>query len=310
MNTSLPRAGFVAILGEPNVGKSTLLNVMLGTKLSIVSSKPQTTRKRILGIFTDEKSVPPRQIVFFDTPGVLTPRYSLHKSMMENVRSSIDGADVLLVVLDAPMFVSPRHKRQTLYGVAKKLQTTFEAIGKPVVVALNKMDAIHDKKQVLPVMEELLQTGVVQNVVALSALQNKYVDDLVDVIGTLLPEHEFYYDPELLSEQPQRFFVAELIREVIFVAYRDEIPYATEVVITEFKEREAGKWYIAADIVIERDTQKGIIIGKNGEKLKQTGQTARLAIEEYLGLPVYLELYVKVRQDWRNNQTYLRSFGY
>jgi GTP-binding protein Era len=333
------KAGFVAIIGEPNVGKSTLMNAMLGTKLSIVTPKPQTTRKSILGIYTDDLAssndvgqVPeqtPVQMVFFDTPGVLNPSYGLHRSMMEFVRSSVEGADVLLVVLDALKLTGqekkgkrttnknisktpniPNGDEHPLATLTKRLKTTFEAIGKPVIVAINKMDALGDKKQVLPAMDALLKTGVVREVFAISALENKYVSDLLAALKSLMPEHEFFYDAELLSEQPQRFFVSEIIREAVFLGYEDEVPYSTEVNITEFKEREAGKWFISAEIIVERDTQKGIIIGKQGAKLKETGAKARAAIEAYLELPVFLELFVKVREGWRDNQTYLRSFGY
>jgi GTPase len=150
----------------------------------------------------------------------------------------------------------------------------------------------------------------VREVFTISALENKYVASLLAALSAEMPEHEFYYDPELLSEMPQRFFVSEIVREAVFLGYKDEIPYSTEVNIAEFKEREGGKWYIAAEIVVERDTQKAIIIGKQGAKLKETGSNARVAIEEYLEMPVFLELFVKVREDWRDNQTYLRSFGY
>jgi GTPase len=344
-DTGSSKAGFVAIIGEPNVGKSTLLNAVLGTKLSIVTPKPQTTRKSILGIYTEdagtsEATKQPQQavqMIFHDTPGVLNPRYGLHKSMMESVRSSLEGADVVLVVLDA-LVITQQHRRKKpskpatmrqaktstktatnlrtandenpLRTITSRLKTTFEAMDKPVIVAINKMDALGDPKLVLPVMDALLKTGVVREVFTISALENKYVSDLVSTLKRYLPEHELYYDAELLSEMPQRFFVSEIIRETVFLEYEDEIPFSTEINIAEFKEREAGKWYIAAEIVVERDTQKGIIIGKRGDKLKDVGQKARLAIEEYLEMPVFLELFVKVREGWRDSQTYLRSFGY
>jgi GTPase len=341
------RAGFVAIIGEPNVGKSTLMNAIMGTKLSIVTPKPQTTRKSILGIYSDEAAAPPVQIVFYDTPGLLKPSYGLHKSMMEFVRVSVEGADVLLVVLDALQMVeraeadtrkiSRRGNRKdnrkdngkdsrsgastsaatneqasatVLKTVTDRLRMSFEAVGKPVYVAINKMDALPDPKRILPVMDALLKTGVVREVFTISALENKYVSDVLAALTREMPEHEFYYDPELLSEMPQRFFVSEIIREAVFLGYKDEIPYSCEVNIAEFKEREHGKWYIAAEIVVERDTQKAIIIGKQGTKLKETGSKARVAIEDYLELPVFLELFVKVREDWRDSPTFLRSFGY
>jgi GTP-binding protein Era len=338
------RAGFVAIIGEPNVGKSTLMNAVLGTKLSIVTPKPQTTRKSILGIYTTEPAstatpsstegepMPVQtQIVFYDTPGILQPSYGLHESMMESVRSSIEGADVILLVLDA-LKLAPQHSTNRpsskptkanqrriedaaqaallLRSLTEKLKTTFESLGKPIVVAINKMDALHDAKQILPTMSALLNTGVVKEVFTISALHGKFVSDLVQALSAYMPEHELYYDPELLSEMPQRFFVSEIIREVVFMAYKEEIPYSSEINIAEFKERERGKWYISAEIIVERDTQKGIIIGKNGAKLKDIGQKARIAIEEYVEMPVFLELYVKVREGWRDNHQYLRSFGY
>lgn len=318
------KAGFVAIIGEPNVGKSTLMNAILGTKLSIVTPKPQTTRKSVLGIHTEGDT----QIVFFDTPGVLKPSYGLHRSMMEFVRSSIEGADAVLVVVDVEKLLSreqhrnrkkaqskrpeiePKPSNDGLRSLMLKLQTRLETVGKPVVVALNKMDALFDKKLALPVMDALMKTGFVSHVAPISALENKYVDDLVAVLRTAMPEHEFYYDEEMLSTHPQRFFVGEILREAVFMSYKEEIPYSTEVNVVEFKERETGKWYISAEIIVERDTQKQIIIGKGASALKALGSTARQAIEQHLEMPVFLEIFVKVREDWRNSDAHLRSFGY
>ncbi|MCU0426522.1 MAG: GTPase Era [Candidatus Kapabacteria bacterium] len=333
--TTPPKSGFVAIIGEPNVGKSTLMNAMLGTKLSIVSPKPQTTRRSVLGIFTEGTEESGTQIVFFDTPGVLSkPSYELHRSMLDFVKSSVEGADAILIVVDVQKLVEkPRTKKpstnrpsnqatkqpsnQTEERGAKALQTLMmrlqmrlETVEKPVIVALNKMDALHDKKLALPVMDALMKLPFVSHVAPISALENKFVDELLAKLKDYMPQHEFYYDAEMLSTQPQRFFVSELIREVIFTRYREEIPYSTEVSIVEFKERERGKWYISADIVVERDTQKQILIGKGGSSLKETGSLARKAIEQYLECSVFLELFVKVREDWRNSTAHLRSFGY
>jgi GTPase len=322
------KAGFVAIIGEPNVGKSTLLNVMLKTKLSIVTPKPQTTRRNVLGIYTDGTAATGgTQIVFYDTPGVLTPGYELQRSMMEAVKTSIEGADALLVVVDILKLLDKARgtpggrKRSTkriadqptpdaLYTLTRKLEMSLAEAGKPIVVVLNKMDALFDKTLALPVMDELMKTGFIAHVAAISALENKFVDEMLDVLKSHIPPHEFYYDEDELSTQPQRFFVAELIREVIFMKYREEIPYSTEVSVIEFKEREEGKWYISAEIVVERTTQKQILIGKGASALKETGAEARKAIEAYLEMPIFLELFVKVREDWRNNGAHLRSFGY
>jgi GTPase len=326
----ITKAGFVAIIGEPNVGKSTLMNAILGTKLSIVTPKPQTTRKSILGIHTEGDT----QIVFFDTPGVLTPSYELHRSMMDFVKTSIEGADAVLVVVDVEKMLSrqqgrgiraSRNARKSankllrtapttndgLQSLMLVLQTRLETIGKPVIVALNKMDAVFDKKLALPIMDALMKTEFVTHVAPISALENKFVDDLVSVLRAQMPVHEFYYDEEMLSTHPQRFFAGEIIREAVFMRYREEIPYSTEVNVVEFKEREDGeKWYISAEIIVERDTQKQIIIGKGGAALKELGSTARQAIEEHLEMPIFLEIFVKVREDWRNSQAHLHSFGY
>lgn len=294
------KAGFVAIIGKPNVGKSTLLNAILGSKLSIVTPKPQTTRKRILGIYTHEAT----QMVFFDTPGILKPRYQMHHSMMSYINDSIATADVVLVMLDGSK------DNQSFEFFNTQFLDTLKNLGKPIVVAINKMDVVRYKATVLPMMAHIHESGIVQDIVPLSALTSDNVDALLKVLTQHIPEHEFYYDADLLSEQPERFFVSELIREVVFTSYRDEIPYSTEVQIVEFKEREVGKWYISAEIIVERGTQKGIIIGKGGAALKGVGEKARHAIEKHLEQPVFLELFVKVREDWRNNNTYLSSYGY
>ncbi len=302
---SIPtHAGYIAIVGKPNVGKSTLMNAIVGTKLSIVSNKPQTTRKRVLGIYSTETT----QIVFLDTPGIIKPRYELQRTMMTYVEQSISGADAILILLEAQDF----GKRQAP-DPTKLLTDTRTLVGnppQPIVVAFNKMDALHDKKQVLPYMDVFLSSGFAKECIALSGLQNKYVDDLLTILSKYMPENPFFYDPENLSELPERFFVSELIREVIFHKFREEIPYSTEVHVIDFKEREQGKWFISAEIIVERDTQKRIVIGEGASQLKIIGQQARTAIEEHLGQPVYLELFVKVREGWRENPTHLRSFGY
>jgi GTPase len=293
------RTGYVTIVGEPNVGKSTLLNTVLGAKLSIVTNKPQTTRKNVLGIVTNDTA----QIIFRDTPGMLTPRYLLQEKMVGYVTSAIADADVILLMLDA--------SHPDLERLASTPLGDVRELHRPMILFLNKIDTLRDRKEVLPIMEKFNEMGIFREVIPGSGMHAQNTDRLIDVIATYLPEGPPLYDPELLSEQPQRFFVAELIREQILKQYKQEIPYSVEVVIVQFKERPMPeKLFISAEIVVERDNQKGIIIGKGGEALRKLGSYARTEIEEFLEQPVFLELFVKVRPDWRHSESRLRSFGY
>ena len=305
LESSLPhldpdyRAGYVAIVGEPNVGKSTLLNRLLGIKLSIVTRKPQTTRKSVLGIHSDDDS----QMIFIDTPGALTPKYLLQEKLAGYVSDAVSDADVILLMLDVNDPSIERLSSTTLGEVTD--------IGKPIVLLLNKMDILKDKKEALPLIDRFMKMGIFEAVVPASALYGQNTDDLTKVLKDFLPKGQPFYDPELLSEQPQRFFVSELIREQILMNYRQEIPYAVEVHIVEYKDRpEPEKIYINAEIVVERESQKGILIGKKGEALKWIGLKSRTTIEEFLGRGVFLELFVKVRKDWRSDERRLRGFGY
>lgn len=292
------KAGYVAIIGKPNSGKSTLLNAILGTKLSIVTPKPQTTRKRVLGIYTKDKT----QIVFLDTPGVLNPRYTMQKIMMDYVEGSVSESDVLIALIDM--------EKYTNEGIPQDILNIVKNSGKPVIAALNKVDRMIDRKGVLPVIAELSDKKYFSDIVPISALKTMNVDELINTIEQYLPQHDFFYDEDMLSTQNQRFFVSELIRENIFLLTKDELPYSTEVSILEFKERDKGKWYIHAEIIVERDTQKRIIIGSGGALIKEIGEKSRIKIEEHLGLGVFLELFVKVRPKWRDDSNRLRSFGY
>jgi GTP-binding protein Era len=294
------KAGYVAIIGKPNVGKSTLMNAIVGSKLSIVTPKPQTTRRNVLGIYTNNET----QIVFVDTPGVLRPRYELHRSMMSYVEESISGADVVIVLADV---TRPETAAKVL---TPPFTEALKQCGKPCILVLNKMDALEDKKQALPMIASLDKLRLFREFLPVSALEADNTDKLLQIISDLLPENEFYHDPDTLSTLPQRFFISELIRETVFEQCTEEVPYSTEVAIAEFKEREKGKWYIAADIIVEKESQKAILIGSKGQKIKTIGQLAREKAEEHLQMPVFLELFVKVREDWRSNTTYLRSFGY
>lgn len=299
----MTRCGHVAIIGRPNSGKSTLLNTILQHHISIVTDKPQTTRKRVLGIYTDDQA----QIIFIDTPGLLKPRYMLQRTMMGYVSETLSEGDVVCVVVDTTRAV----KHGTLLDpVFVNVIKNEVAAGKPVALVLNKMDAVPVRKEVLPLIEEARHSGLFVKSVAISALENKEVGDLLDIIKPFIPEGNFIYDRDQLSTLPERFFVAELIREVIFRRFEQEIPYATDVSIIEFKERENGKWQITADVTVERESQKPILIGKGGEALKQVGKEARRAIEAHLNQKIYLELFVKVRKDWRESRAQLQNLGY
>jgi GTP-binding protein Era len=294
------RCATVAIVGRPNSGKSTLLNAILEMHLSIVTAKPQTTRRRILGIDTTEDT----QLIFLDTPGMLKPRYKLQRSMMGFVDEALDESDIICVVVDAKKAI----ERGTVLDPMWSKELTKRK--RPTVLVLNKMDAVGIRKEALPLMEEARLSGLFTKAIAISAKENKWVDELLKMLRELAPEAPFAFDADIASDQTDRFFVSEFIRESVFKQFSEEVPYATEVMITEFKENEEGKWYISADVIVERENQKAIIIGAKGAALKKIGTTARATIEEYLGHPVYLELYVKVRHDWRNDRAQLASMGY
>jgi GTP-binding protein Era len=280
------RAGYVAIIGRPNAGKSTLLNRLLGHRLAIVTPKPQTTRHRILGILNG----PDYQALLLDTPGILDPKYALHQFMKEEIKKALDDSDVVLLVIDA---TQPECSDLKLLAHRRAL------------VALNKIDAV-PKQNLLPLAAECAQAGI-EKVFMISALKGNGVDDLKNGIVELLPEGAPFYPPDTLSERPERFFVAELIREAVFNRYGAEIPYSTTVVIEEFRERPNRKDYIRAVIYVEKESQKGILIGEGGRALKKVGEIARESIEQFLGRPVYLELWVKVAKSWRQDENFIRQ---
>lgn len=287
------KSGFVSIVGKPNVGKSTLMNRLVGEKLSIISPKAQTTRHRIMGIINGDNY----QIVYSDTPGILEPKYSLHQAMMNYVRVSLEDADLILLLVD------PVEKFDPL------LFDKFNRIDTPVVLVINKADLgkgsqVYDKtaywKENLP---------KVSTIMGVSALTGDNVPELLDTIVSLLPEHPAYFPPDELTDRPQRFFASEILREKIFLNYEQEVPYSTEVVITDFKEQD-GVLHIRAEIFVERDSQKGIIIGKGGSALKKVGTEARLGMEEFFQTRVFLETKVKVAKNWRREKDRLKRFGY
>ncbi len=287
------RSGYAVLVGEPNVGKSTLLNALVGQKLSIVSNKPQTTRHRVLGILNG----PDHQCIFLDTPGLIEPRYRLHEAMMTAVGRALDEADLIVFIVD------PRR------GKAAERALENHRLARPAILVLNKMDLIRPE-EALPLADRLTQLHAFETVVPISALKGFQVELLRHEIVTRLPFGPPYYPPDQVTEQPERFFVAEIIREKIFERYRQEIPYSTQVNIVAFQEQPDRKDLIDAEIVVERNTQKAILIGKGGAALKELGTRARADIETLLERPVFLRLHVKVRDDWRDNPTYLRSYGY
>ncbi|MFM7773915.1 MAG: GTPase Era, partial [Candidatus Kapaibacterium sp.] len=298
----MTRFGYVAIIGKPNAGKSTLLNSLLGEQLSIVTSKPETTRRSVVGIYTDESM----QAVFLDTPGIVPrPKFELHRQMIGFIHQAVQEADAILVIVDIT------ESMRTLMDVlTPELRNDIKDSGKPCILVVNKMDVLEEKAVALPKILELMKTGLFVDNVAISARYNKFVDELVKVLATHLPEGEFGYDPEQLSTQPEIFFVAEYVREQCFEMFRDEIPYSTEVRVMKYEERTKGKVFIQAEVVVDRTAQRGIIIGSKGASLKELGSRARTRIEEHLGVGVFLELHVRVKADWRDSERDLREFGY
>ena len=297
MNT---KSGYVSIIGKPNAGKSTLMNALLGERLSIITNKPQTTRKNILGIISDET----HQIIFLDTPGILDPTYLLQEKMVEFVYQAIKNADVLLVLFD----VKSDPEGKEIFENDELLKSIAKLKAKKIAI-VNKIDVSNDVK-VKKLISIIEKENLFEAVIMTSAYTGFNVTVLLEKIKDYLPEGPKYYPDDQLTNENERFFVSEIIREKIFELYQDEVPFSTEVLIEDFKERENRKDYIAASIIVERETQKPIIIGKKGESIKKLGKIARAAIEEFLDREVYLELFVKVKPKWRSNSNLLKNFGY
>jgi GTPase len=287
------KAGFVSIVGKPNVGKSTLMNKLIGEQLSIATPKAQTTRHRIMGILNSDNY----QIVYSDTPGILEPKYALHEAMMSYVRVSLDDADLILLVVE----LGEKYDA-LLFERFKKIQT-------PILLVLNKIDQakgtqVHDKlthwKEHLPNLH---------GTIAVSARSGENTDELMKTIVDRMPEHPAFFPQDELSDRSERFFAAEIIREKIFLNYEQEVPYSTEVGVTEFRD-EGNMIRMRAEIFVERDSQKGIIIGKAGSALKKLGTDSRKDLETFFQKKIFLETHVKVAGDWRKQQKKLRQFGY
>ncbi|MBR6284943.1 MAG: GTPase Era [Muribaculaceae bacterium] len=293
--TTQHRAGFVNIVGNPNVGKSTLSNRLVGERLSIITSKAQTTRHRIMGIVNG----PDYQIVFSDTPGVLKPKFKLQESMLDFSTGALVDADILLYVTD--VIETPTKNQDFLDKVAR------EKI--PVLLVINKIDLLKGNDDLVKIIGQWKQLLPQAEVFPTSATENFNVDNLMARIVELLPVSPPYFGKDALTDRSARFFVTEIIREKILLTYDKEVPYATQVIVEKYTESDTAL-HIMAVIYVERDSQKGIIIGHQGRKLKHVGIEARKDIEKFFDKRVFLELYVKVERDWRNQENKLRTFGY
>lgn len=288
------RAGFVNIIGSPNVGKSTLMNKLVGEKLSIITSKMQTTRHRILGIVNDDKY----QIIFSDTPGILDPGYKLHENMMKFVAEAIQDADVLIVMTD-------------IYESLEKLKKRSDKLAQleiPVLVLINKIDQ-SDAEKLVEQVDTWKKLVPKAEILPISALHDLGCDFILPRIIDLLPESPPYFGKDELTDRNTRFFISEIIREKILIQFKKEVPYSCEVVVEEYKEDE-NIVRIRANIIVSRTTQKGILIGHKGEKIKKLGMASRKDIEKFIDSKVHLALFVKVDKDWRNKEDKLKKYGY
>ncbi|MBR3051020.1 MAG: GTPase Era [Selenomonadaceae bacterium] len=289
------KSGFVAVIGRPNVGKSTLINKIIGQKVAITSDKPQTTRSRIQCILTEDDA----QIIFLDTPGIHKPKFKLGEYMLKAAEGTLKEVDAIFFVIDAT---------EKFGGGEKYILERLSATTKPVILVVNKIDLL-DREKLLPIIAEYSTRRNFAAVVPISATNGINLDELIDEAKKFLPEGVQYYPADMVTDQPERLIIAELIREKILHATQDEVPHSIAVDLEEFTERDNGTIFIRATIYVERDSQKGILIGKNGAMLKQVGAAARPEIEMLLGAKIFLDLWVKVKRDWRNSIGALQSFG-
>lgn len=289
----IDKSGWISVVGSPNVGKSTLVNALVGEKLSIVTHKPQTTRKRITAIANG----PDYQMVFSDTPGVLKPHYKMQEAMMQKVGEALEDADIIMAVTDTEE-----------NGFNEELVKRLKHVKVPLIAVLNKVDL--KKPEETASKLELIRTQLnAKAVIMVSALHNFNVKELKAILVDTLPEGEPFYPKDQISDLPERFFAAEILREKILMFYQKEVPYSVEVIVEEFREEEKLT-FIRAEIYVNRHTQKGILIGHKGEAMKKTATAARKDMEKWLNAKVFLEVQVKVKKDWRNNENHLKNFGY
>ena len=290
------KSGFVAVIGRPNVGKSTLINSLIGQKIAIMSDKPQTTRNKIMCVLTTDNE----QVIFLDTPGIHKPLHKLGEYMVKAAEGTLKEVDAILFVVDAT---------EDLGGGERYIMERLQATKKPVILIVNKLDLI-DRQSVLPIIEKYTKAYDFAGVVPISAKEKMNLDSLLAELNKYLPEGPQYYPADTVTDQPERLIAAEMIREKVLHLTRDEIPHAIAVDIEEMKSRANDKVYIRATIYVERESQKGIVIGKRGALLKEIGALARKDIETMLGSKTYLDLWVKVKKDWRNREGILKNFGY
>lgn len=291
------KSGFVAVIGRPNVGKSTLINTLIGQKIAIMSDKPQTTRTRIMCVLTQ----PDAQMVFLDTPGIHKPRHKLGEYMVKAAEGTLKEVDAIIFVVDATEKFGPGEQY-----ILERLQST----NKPVVLAINKVDLIEDKEALLPIITSYNGKYDFAATVPISAKEENNLEGLLTEIKKHLPKGPQYYPEDMVTDQPERLIVAELIREKVLLSTREEIPHAIAVDIEEMKARDNGDMYVRATIYVERESQKGIVIGKKGALLKDIGAQSRADIQMLLGCKVFLDLWVKVKKDWRNRDNILKDFGF
>ncbi len=287
------KSGFVNIFGKPNAGKSTLLNTLLGEKLAIVSSKVQTTRHRIKAFLTKPGEY---QIIFSDTPGIIEPKYKLHERMMQNVKSALEDADIALLLVDATKDID--EPVELFRNLRLKV---------PSILVLNKTDKLKAEK--IEKLKANFNNASFRKIVDVSALTHKNLDELLLTIIELLPDGEAFYSEDELTDMPTKFFVSEMIREKVYELFSEEIPYQTAVIINEFKEKES-LIKIQADIIVQRESQKAILLGEGGKMIKQLGTLARTEIEKFLQQKIFLQLFIKVKPKWRDNDLQLKEYGY
>jgi GTPase len=302
------RSGFVTIIGRPNAGKSTLLNGLVGEKIAIVTNKPQTTRTRIQGILNVKarKGRPAAQIIFIDTPGVHRPDSQLNRKMMQEIHQALEGRDLVLLIVDASERFGP--DAQHVLGLIHRSEEGPKQKPTPVFLLLNKIDKI-EKEKLLPLIEHYRRLLDFQEIIPISAVRREGIDVLIDKIVRILPEGPRYFAEDQLTDQPERFMAAEVVREKVLQKTAQEVPHSIAVMIDRYEELEKLT-RIAATIYCEREGQKGILIGKHGERLKQIGTAARVEIEHFLGKKVFLELFVKVQPSWRQSATFLEELDW
>ncbi|MFQ3542737.1 GTPase Era [Halobacillus rhizosphaerae] len=291
------KSGFVTIVGRPNVGKSTFMNRVIGEKIAIMSDKPQTTRNKIQGVMTDKES----QIIFIDTPGIHKPKHKLGDYMVNVAENTLNEVDVIMFMINA----------EEGYGRGDQfILDRLQRVDQPVFLVINKIDRVHPD-QLLPLIDQYREKLNFEEIIPISALEGNNVNELITSLKNLLPEGPQFYPEDQITDHPERFVISEFIREKVLHLTHEEIPHSIAVVIENIKPRKnSNAVFIQAAIIVERKSQKGIIIGKQGSMLKEVGKRARQDIESLLGSKVYLELWVKVQKDWRNKQMQLSDFGY